>query len=45
MSMTIVRPVWRPTDTQALRELAAEFPTEVGASVALADLVESEGLT
>jgi len=38
-------PIWTPADAAALRELADEFPREVGESAVLADLVEREGLS
>ena len=40
MSHQIVRPIWTPADTAALRALAEEFPREVGNSEYLADLAE-----
>ncbi|UJL29971.1 hypothetical protein HZU38_05580 [Mycolicibacterium vanbaalenii] len=45
MSHQIVRPIWTPADTAALRALAEEFPREVGESVALDSLVRAEGLS
>ncbi|KWX66846.1 hypothetical protein [Mycobacterium sp. NAZ190054] len=39
------RPIWTPADADALRALAEEFPREVGQSFALAELMETEGLS
>lgn len=39
-----MRPVWTPEDTVALRQLADEYPREVGESEFLADIIDSEGL-
>jgi len=42
--MPRLEPVWTPADAAALREVAEQFPCEVGQSQVLADLLESEGL-
>lgn len=44
MSPPIVRQIWTPADAESLADLAAEFPREIGSSVALAELMDSEGL-
>lgn len=42
--MPRLEPIWTPADAAALREVAEQFPREVGQSQVLADLLESEGL-
>ncbi len=44
MSNPIVRPIWTPEDSAALRAVAEEFPREIGQSAALSDLCEAEGI-
>lgn len=42
--MPRLEPIWTPADAEALREVAEQFPREVGNSVALDFIVRSEGL-
>jgi len=35
-----VHPIWTPADAEALRQLAEQYPQEIGESQLLADLVE-----
>lgn len=43
--MPRLEPVWTPDDAAALREVAEQFPCEVGNSVVLDFIVDCEGLS
>jgi len=38
-----VHPIWTPADAEALRQLAEQYPREIGESAVLADIIEREG--
>jgi len=45
MNLPGLHQIWTPADAEALRQLAEQYPREVGESQLLADLVEREGLS
>jgi len=38
-----LHPIWTPADAEALRQLAEQYPREIGESAVLADIIEREG--
>jgi len=44
MNLPGLHQIWTPADAEALRQLANEYPREVGESALLADWVDREGL-
>lgn len=40
-----VHPVWTPADAAALREVAEQYPREIGQSPMLHFILEREGIT
>jgi hypothetical protein len=44
VSHTSVRPIWTPEDAAAVRQLAEQYPREIGESPVLADIFDREAL-